>query len=179
MNDGLIPNRYAKALYKHACEAGEAAAVYDQMKRVAEGYASIEGLKATVNNPFIAIADKERLLLKVAGAQKNGSLDKFIFLVDKHSRISMMQGMALAYVKLYREACGISKVEISTACALPDKQLKEITATVEKYLEGRSLEITTSIDADLIGGFVVKVDSVILDASVKNELKKLRLKLLS
>ena len=35
MNDGLIPNRYAKALYKHACEVGEAAEVYVQMKTLA------------------------------------------------------------------------------------------------------------------------------------------------
>ena len=179
MNDGLIPNRYAKALYKHACEVGEAAEVYGQMKSMAQCFAQVEGLKATIDNPFIAIDDKERLLLKVSGAQKDGSLDKFIFLVDKHSRITMMHAMALAYVKLYREACGISQVEIVTACELPEKQIKEITATVEKYLDGRSLEISTSIDPDLIGGFVVKVDSVILDASVKNELKKLRLKLRS
>jgi F-type H+-transporting ATPase subunit delta len=179
MNDGLIPNRYAKALYKYACEMGEAAAVYDQMKCLANSYATVDGLKSTVDNPFIAIEDKEKVLLKASGAQENGSLDKFIFLVNKHNRITLMHSMALAYVKLYREACKISQVEIVTACQLPDEKIKEITATVENYLDGRSLEISTSIDADLIGGFVVKVDSVILDASVKNELKKLRLKLLS
>ena len=42
MNDGLIPNRYAKALYKHACEVGEAAEVYGQMKSMAQCFASVE-----------------------------------------------------------------------------------------------------------------------------------------
>ena len=67
MNDGLIPNRYAKALYKHACEVGEAAEVYGQMESMAQGFAQVEGLKATIERPFIAIDDKERLLLKVSG----------------------------------------------------------------------------------------------------------------
>ena len=179
MNDGLIPNRYAKALYKHACEVGEAAEVYAQMKTLAQSFADVEGLKATIDNPFIAIEDKEKVLLKASGAKKDGSLDKFIFLVDKHSRTTMLQAMALAYIKIYRAEQKMSQVEIATACKLPEQKIKEITATVEKYLDGRSLETSTRIDESLIGGFVVKVDSVVLDASVKNELKKLRLKLLS
>ena len=179
MNDGLIPNRYAKALYKHACEVGEAAEVYAQMKMLAESFASVDGLKSTIDNPFIAIEDKEKVLLKASGASKGGSLYKFIFLADKHSRVTMLQAMALAYVKIYRAEQRISQVEIVTACSLPEEKIKEITATVGKYLDGRSLETTTRVDESLIGGFVVKVDSVVLDASVKNELKKLRLKLLS
>ena len=179
MNDGLIPNRYAKALYKHACEVGEAADVYAQMKMLGDSFANVDGLKATIDNPFIAIEDKEKVLLKASGAPKGGSLDKFIFLANKHSRITMLYAMALAYVRIYRSEQKISQVVISTACQLPDEKIKEITATVEKYLDGRSLETTTLIDESLIGGFVVKVDSVVLDASVKNELKKLRLKLLS
>ncbi|MGM9804524.1 MAG: ATP synthase F1 subunit delta [Muribaculaceae bacterium] len=179
MNDGLIPNRYAKALYKHASEVGEAGEVYGQMKRLAASFASVDGLKATINNPFIDIEDKEKVLLKAAGAQKDGSLDKFIILANKHSRITMLHAMALAYVKIYRSEQRISQVEIVTACPLANDKIKQITATVEKYLDGRSLETSTRIDESLIGGFVVKVDSVVLDASVKNELKKLRLKLLS
>ncbi len=179
MNDGLIPNRYAKALYKHALEVDEAALLYGQMKSIADGFAAADGLKAAINNPFIAVENKEQLLLKIAGAKKDSSLDKFILLVDRHNRISMLHAMSLAYVKLYRKASGISQVDIATACGLPDKQIKAIIATVERYLDGRRLEITTRIDPKLIGGFVVKADSAVLDASVMNELKKMRLKLLS
>ena len=42
-----------------------------------------------------------------------------------------------------------------------------------------TLEVEHSLDPDLIGGFTVKVGDLLLDASIKNELKKLRLKLLS
>ena len=40
------------------------------------------------------------------------------------------------------------------------------------------MEYTYSTDPDLIGGFTVDIDNERLDASVKNELKQLRLKLL-
>lgn len=181
MNDGLIPGRYAKALYKHASspEVGESAQVYGQMKLLAEALASVDNLQATVCNPFVATADKAGVLLKATGATKTGSLYKFILLVARHSRLPMLQSMALAYVRLYRELNNISQVEIATATALDEQKIKQITRVVERHLGERTLETTVNVDPDLIGGFVVRVDSVLLDASVKNELKKLRLKLLS
>lgn len=50
---------------------------------------------------------------------------------------------------------------------------------VKRQLGGKTMEQTVRVDADLIGGFTVNVDGMVLDASIKNELKKLRLKLLS
>ena len=41
-----------------------------------------------------------------------------------------------------------------------------------------TLEISQTIDPSLIGGFTVKIDDYLLDASVSNELKQLRLNLL-
>ena len=39
MDQGLIPNRYAKALYKFALDKGEASRVYELMKNVAASFA--------------------------------------------------------------------------------------------------------------------------------------------
>jgi F0F1-type ATP synthase delta subunit len=65
------------------------------------------------------------------------------------------------------------------ASELPQEQLQGIVDIVRKLKPGITLEVETAIDPELIGGFTVKVGDVLLDASVKNELKKLRLKLLS
>jgi F0F1-type ATP synthase delta subunit len=61
---------------------------------------------------------------------------------------------------------------------LPDDKLSQIIEVVQHQLEGKTIERTVTVDKDLIGGFTVQVDSMVLDASIKNELKKLRLKLL-
>jgi F0F1-type ATP synthase delta subunit len=69
-------------------------------------------------------------------------------------------------------------VNIVTATQLPDDKLSQIIEVVQHQLEGKTIERTVTVDKDLIGGFTVQVDSMVLDASIKNELKKLRLKLL-
>lgn len=179
MNEGLIPNRYAKALFLYAEEAGSAAAVYAATERLAAGYEAQPQMARAVENPFLPIADKLQLLLTASGAEKDGCLDKFFKLVFSHGRESFMRAMALAYGKRYRDVNKISQVEIVTASSLGRAAMDKIKDSVQTHLKGRTLEYRERVDASLIGGFTVRVDGEVLDASVSNDLRKLRLKLLS
>lgn len=179
MNEGLIPSRYAKALFLFAQEAGKADAVYAQTTQLAAGYQAHHEMKRAVENPFLPLADKMQLLLVAAGAEKDGCLDKFFKLVFSHGRESFMRSMALAYGKRYRDINKISQVEIVTANELPAATIDKIKESVQAHLKGRTIEYCQRIDASLIGGFTVRVDGEVLDASMSNDLRKLRLKLLS
>ena len=179
MNDGLIPNRYAKALYKVANERGDTAQVYAQMNLLNAAYEVQAGLKKAVNNPFLPLADKLQLLCTAAGADGNGSTERFMELVVKNNRVDFMRDIALAFMRQYRENNGIARVEIVTATELGDNEINAIIDVVKNQLKGKTIELSKRVDPSLIGGFMVDVDSRVLDASVKNQLEKLRLKLLS
>lgn len=179
MNDGLIPNRYAKALYKLSQERGDTAAVYQEMKQLDVAYASESGLKKAVNNPFLPVADKLKLLCAASGGKLDGTSARFMELVIKNNRIDFLRSIALAFMRQYRELNGIAKVEVVTATQLGDDEINDIVDVVKEQLGGKTIELTKSVNPDLIGGFTVDVDSRVLDASVRSQLEKLRLKLLS
>lgn len=179
MNEGLIPSRYAKALHLYAEEAGKAAAVYEQTERLAAGYEAHPQMSRAVENPFLPLADKQQLLLVASGAENDGCLDKFFKLVFSHGRESFIRSMALAYGKRYRDVNKISQVEIATASSFSQAVMDKIKDSVQTHLKGRTLEYRQRVDASLIGGFTVRVDGEVLDASMNNDLRKLRLKLLS
>lgn len=179
MNDGLIPNRYAKALFKYAAETGTQDQVYGEMKQLALSYAQNRKLKQAVTNPFLPAADKEKLLLTAAGAGQAGVTGRFLHMVIERNRVEFLHAMALAYDKIYRRDRGIARVEIVSATKLPEAQTQGILSVVKKQLGASSLELSERVDSALIGGFTVNVDDQVLDASVKTELEKLRLKLLS
>lgn len=178
MNDGLIPRRYAKALYKLAIEQGDSDEIYEQLKAVSKRFTALDEVKRVLLNPYIPSEDKGRVMLQVAGAKPGSSLDKFILLVIRNNRAEFLRKIALSYVNIYREEHNIAKVEITTAVDLPQEKIDDIVAIVKKQMGDAQLEVEHVVDPALIGGFSVKVGDVLLDASVKNELNKLRLKLL-
>ena len=180
MNDGLIPSRYAKALYKLAVENGDCDEIYEQLRALSTRYTAIDELKRVMINPYIPAEEKGRVMLLAAGAKPGSSLDKFILLIIRNNRAEFLRKIALSYVDLYREKHNIAKVEITTAAEMPEKEIQAILDIVKNKLgDGVTLEVTTEVDSELIGGFTVTIGDVLLDASVKNELKKLRLNLLS
>ena len=179
MNDGLIPSRYAKALYKLSIETGECDEIYEQMRALSGRNTAIDELKRVMRNPYIANEDKGRVMLLAAGAKPGSSLEKFIMLIIRNNRAEFLRKIALSYVALYREKHNIAEVIVTTAAQLPEKEMQAIIDVVKKQLQGYTFEVVSEINPDLIGGFTVQVGDVILDASVKNELKNLRLKLLS
>ena len=54
-----------------------------------------------------------------------------------------------------------------------------LKALIERHLNGGTMEYHHRVDPDLIGGFTVTINNEKLDASVADELKQLRIKLLS
>ncbi len=177
MSDGLIPRRYAKALYKYACENGDAEEIYEILKNLSFRYTAIDELKRAVLNPEISDEDKGSYMLKLVGGKPGSSLDKFLLLCVRNNRSEYLQKISLAYVDLYREKHEIAHVVITTAVPMPEAEVNAIIEIVKKRLGAKLLEIEQVTDPELIGGFTVTINGLVLDASVKRELNELRLQL--
>ena len=178
MSDGLIPRRYAKALYKFAVENGDSQEIYEILKKLSFRYTAIDELKRAVLNPKISDEDKGAYMLKLVGCKPGSSLDKFLLLCLRNNRAEYLQKISLAYVDLYREAHEIAHVVITTAVPMPEAEINSIIDIVKKRLGAMTLEIEQKIDPELIGGFTVEINGLVLDASVKRELNDLQLQLL-
>ena len=79
MNEGLIPRRYAKALYKFALEKGQDKPMYGLMQSLVGAFASNASLYEVMANPFIADDDKVKLLHTASGAgEAQSCFDDFL-----------------------------------------------------------------------------------------------------
>ncbi len=83
-----------------------------------------------------------------------------------------------AYRDIYRKENHISQAQVTTASALPDEQMEKLRKLVASSFKGEKLEFSEKVDPELIGGFIIDVDSVRMDASISNELEQLRQTLL-
>lgn len=179
MISGLIPHRYAKALYKYALESDTTQAVYEEMKKAITSFQENSALQKVLSNPFVNRSDKEKVLIAAAGSNPGNDYRRFVKLILDHNREEFAYLMAIAYREIYRKENRISQVKITTAAKLADVEITKLKTVVENAFKDTSFEYSESVDPDLIGGFVIDVDSTRLDASISNELEQLRQNLLS
>lgn len=178
MNEGLISSRYAKALLKFALEHKVTDRIYEDVKILEQSFATHPDLQKALINPVLTATEKVSLLAAAVGEKPSEEFLRFVRLVTKNRREEFMRQIGLMYQKLYRESKGISLVHIVTAIGLDEETLAKIKELVREKVSDK-VEFTYEVDPSIIGGFVLKVDSMQLDASVNNELKLLRLKLLN
>ena len=180
MDQGLLPRRYAKALYKFAVENKCEERVYRLMKNLRSSFEEEPSMAQTVANPFVTDVEKRELLITAAQASDaDKCYTDFLQLLVENGRIALAGDIALAYIAIYRAEKHIYRVEVVTADTLPADTVARLRALIEKHLNGGSMEYSERVDSGLIGGFVINIDNEQLDASVRSELKQLRLKLLS
>ena len=117
MDQGLLPRRYAKALYKYAVERDVAAQMYTVMDTLTKAYDDNAPLQATIANPFVDNARKASILATAAEAKSQGkaaeAFDDFVNLLGRHRRMDIMRETALAYLAIYRREHNIYKVHIT------------------------------------------------------------------
>lgn len=174
MISGLIPYRYAKALYKFALESNHTKEVYDCMKRVVSAFSGNPKLTKVMANPFVEASDKEKLLMHAAAPDAGEDYRRFVKLVLEHKREEFFYLMALSYRDLYRKDNRISRVRIVTASDLGAAMTEKLKGVVERSFKDRKFEYTIECNPEIIGGFIIDVDSVRMDASISSELEQLR-----
>ncbi len=183
MDKGLIPRRYAKALFEVALERKDSEKLYEIMQVLASAFTSNPALADTLANPFVADSDKASLLLNVVyGADTDGAdatYSDFVKLLVRNKRVDMARAIAIAYISLYRKENSIYRVAIASAAPLGAPEKKRLEAIIAAHLGKGTMEYEYSVDPSLIGGFTVTVNSERLDASVSNQLKRLRLSLVN
>lgn len=178
MNTGKISARYAKALYKFAEENQHEAEVYESMKLVSSSYESVPQLRDAMINPTISKQKKTDLLIAAAGTEVCDEYKKFVDLVIERKRESFFQSISLVYQDLYRKEKNIVISQLVTASPVSDAEIVRMRKAVENVSTG-SVEFETSVDPDLIGGFVLNVETYQLDASIKGQLRSVRDSLLN
>ena len=101
MNTGMIPSRYAKALYEYAGEKSATERVYGEMQRLAGSFAAEPALRRALDNPVLTPEQKSGLVYNAAGGDPSDELKRFVELVLSHKRMQLLHRMALDYMALY------------------------------------------------------------------------------
>jgi len=77
------------------------------------------------------------------------------------------------YDRMWEEANRLLPVEITSAVQLDSSVAERIGDEIGRQT-GRTVQLTSTVDPDVIGGIVLRVGNSILDASIRTRLESLR-----
>lgn len=164
--------RYAKALLELALDQNKIEVIEGNMEQILTVSAEAHDFQVFLNSPLIKVDKKIEVIKSIFGNFDALSIS-FLELVANNGREAMITEIAKAFLSQLKEHRGIVPVTIISAQALDAKTKEQITGKIKAAVTG-TLEITETIDESLIGGFIVRMGDHQIDASVSNQLNRLK-----
>jgi len=168
--------RYAKALLSLALDKKKAGDVNTDMLHIIGILKSNPDLQNVVLSPVVTTQDKKAILEQVF-KNTNHITTQLFNVLHVNNRVQILENIANAYASLYDEYMGIEKVTVTTAVALTPELEAKVLKKV-KELTPKQVVIENVIDESVIGGFVLRVGDVEYNASVSDQLNKLKRQLI-
>ena len=174
MSINRISARYAKSLLDLAVERNELEIVLKDIEALNE-IIKIRDFYLLLKSPIINTGKKLSIFKAVFEGKANKTTLAFYELIIKKGRETYLPEIAVEFVEQYKNLKRISSVTLTTAVALDENLLTEIKSKLQKSpITKETIELTTKVNADLIGGFVIEVGDRLYDASVLYKLDQLK-----
>jgi F-type H+-transporting ATPase subunit delta len=177
METQQVAERYAHGLFELTQQLNNTETVHQDFGDLATILKQDDSLIRFLAAPQIVESDKTAVVEKVFKGKVPDQLYHLLQLVVAKRRTKFLVEIAAEYSRLYHDSKGIVETRIISAIPLTAEEISSIRSRLNK-LTGKTIEITTEVDADIIGGVIAFVGEKIIDCSIRHELQILREQLL-
>lgn len=163
---------YAEALFEAGKDKGKLDALHEQLDQFVDVLDRNRELQVFLFSPYLSTADKvEGLRRAVVGAEPE-LMNFFELLVEKH-RMPEIFRIRRELDELWKKENRRLDVTVVSAVELEQSVIDKIGQEVERQT-GEAVELSSRVDPGILGGIVLQVGNMILDASIHSRLEKLR-----
>ena len=148
-------NRYAKALIEYGVEKKTLDKLKKEVKDISASIENSSDLKAILNSPVVKSEDKLKILLKVF-KKSDETFHNLFQSLSYHNRFDHLLRICDAFVHMYNDVNNIQEAHIRSAVELDKDAIKAFQKKIKK-ITGDEAKITTSVDKDLLGGFILNM----------------------
>lgn len=138
-----------------------------------------EDLRLFLASPLVKFDDKKAVLRQLAGEQVHPHTLNFLMLLVDKGRILFLEGVCKQYQALLRELKQTVLASVTSTVELTDAQKDSVRQKVLEITGARQVDLENRIDPDLIGGVIIKVGSQVIDASLRGQLRRIGVRLMS
>lgn len=164
---------YAKALFEFALERDAMETVYKDMQALASLCRSNRDFLLMLKSPILKTEKKQKILIAVFKDSISEITQGFLKIITSKKRESLLPDMSIAFVDLYKNYKGILTTYVKSAVPLSDNIRKKILEVMNEQEKGK-VELVEEVKEELIGGFVLQWKDMQYDASILNQINKMR-----
>ena len=167
-----IARVYAEALFDVAREHGKLDVIHDQLGQVADAVAQSGDLQVFLFSPYFSSTEKrDGIARAVSGAEPE--LTNFLELLAEKHRMPVIFRIRRRFDEMWAREKRHLEVRLTSAVELPHDVVERVGREIEGRA-GQTIELESDVDEELLGGIVLRVGNMVLDASVRNKLERLR-----
>jgi F-type H+-transporting ATPase subunit delta len=167
-----IADVYGRSLFDVASEHDKADLIREQLGQFADALQDNRDLAIFFFSPYFSTPEKEDGLERALDGADVTLVNFLNLLIEKH-RMPVIFRIRRVYDALWEKTHHILPVQISTAIELDAGVAKQLGDRIEETT-GQKVQLTSTVDPDILGGIVLRVGNSILDASIRNRLENLR-----
>jgi F-type H+-transporting ATPase subunit delta len=176
MDRNRVTVRYARALLEIATEQKVLDRVYTDMQLLFKAMDEYKGFANYIINPGDLSSVKFRKVTSMFGKDMCDLTIRFLNLVFEKKREEYLKDICRNFLYMAKKAKGILSASLKIAYPVDTEIIQEITSRFEAKTHA-TIELETSINSELIGGFVFTIDGWQYDASVFSKLQAIKKKL--
>jgi ATP synthase F1 delta subunit len=167
-----IAQVYARALFEVANERDSLDEIHDQLGALADAMNDNRELAVFFFSPYFS-TDEKKDGLERAVSDANPEFRNFLEALIERHRMPAIFRIRAVFDGMWEEAHKLLSVQIVSAIELDDTTVKHLGEKIGKQVD-REIEVSRVVDPDILGGIVLRVGNVIMDASIRTRLEQLR-----
>jgi len=168
MERATLARPYAEALANLAASSGAWRLWSERLAQLAlvVADAQVAGLAANPSVPAKRVAE---LITSVCGDRLGVEGNNLVHVLAENKRLELLPEIVEQFEAMKAEQDGVLEAHVATAYELSPAQMAALVAKLETKF-ARKVNASQTVDADLIGGVVIRVGDEVMDASVRGGL---------
>jgi F-type H+-transporting ATPase subunit delta len=167
-----IARVYAEALFDVAKDKGKLSEIHEQLGQITDAIAKTRDLQVFLFSPYFSSAEKRQGIGRVVSGADPELVNFLELLAEKH-RMPAIFRIRRRFDAMWAKEERRLEVKLTSAVDLPPDLVEQVGKQIEKQT-GQTIELETDVDETVLGGIVLQVGNMVLDASVRNKLERLR-----
>lgn len=166
--------RYAKSLMDIALEQSKLDALYKDMLGLQSICRNSREFVNLMKSPIVKSDTKMAVVKSLIEGKTDPMTLAFVQLIVTKGRDYFLPEIIDAFISQYKKHKNINEVKLTTAVALDDAMLEHVKAKVAAQFPGMSIDMTTAVDENLLGGFILESNNNQFDASILRDLRDIK-----